>query len=146
MAFFLETRTKYIADWKNTLLPAVAPTVVFLLLIVAQPDLARDRLRRNYSVHSVRGRNAVSLLRVRLRRLAAAALFPGLPLSWRRDRILAFLNRTPIRAARAFTSFSRLIAVSTGGLTGLGLMEGKQKLFYLPEPHTDLSSPSPPKN
>jgi cell division protein FtsW len=28
--------------------------------------------------------------------------------------------------------------VSTGGLTGLGLMEGKQKLFYLPEPHTDF--------
>ena len=31
-----------------------------------------------------------------------------------------------------------MIAVSTGGLTGLGLMEGKQKLFYLPEPHTDF--------
>src|SRR4029077_7188656 len=33
MAFFLETRTKAIADWKNTLLPAVAPTLLFLLLI-----------------------------------------------------------------------------------------------------------------
>jgi cell division protein FtsW len=31
-----------------------------------------------------------------------------------------------------------LIAVGTGGLTGIGLMEGKQKLFYLPEPHTDF--------
>jgi cell division protein FtsW len=31
-----------------------------------------------------------------------------------------------------------LIAVSTGGVTGIGLMEGKQKLFYLPEPHTDF--------
>ena len=31
-----------------------------------------------------------------------------------------------------------LIAVGTGGITGLGLMEGKQKLFYLPEPHTDF--------
>jgi cell division protein FtsW len=31
-----------------------------------------------------------------------------------------------------------LIAVSTGGITGVGLMEGKQKLFYLPEPHTDF--------
>jgi cell division protein FtsW len=28
--------------------------------------------------------------------------------------------------------------VGTGGITGLGLMEGKQKLFYLPEPHTDF--------
>jgi cell division protein FtsW len=31
-----------------------------------------------------------------------------------------------------------LIAVATGGITGQGLMEGKQKLFYLPEPHTDF--------
>ena len=30
-----------------------------------------------------------------------------------------------------------LIAVGTGGLHGLGYMEGRQKLFYLPEPHTD---------
>jgi cell division protein FtsW len=27
--------------------------------------------------------------------------------------------------------------VGTGGLRGLGYMEGRQKLFYLPEPHTD---------
>ena len=32
-----------------------------------------------------------------------------------------------------------MIAVSTGGLTGLGLMEGKQKLFYLPEPELVLA-------
>ena len=31
-----------------------------------------------------------------------------------------------------------LIAVGTGGIRGLGLMEGRQKLFYLPEPHTDF--------
>ena len=28
--------------------------------------------------------------------------------------------------------------MGTGGVTGTGLMEGKQKLFYLPEPHTDF--------
>jgi cell division protein FtsW len=31
-----------------------------------------------------------------------------------------------------------LIAVGSGGLTGVGLMESKQKLFYLPEAHTDF--------
>jgi len=30
------------------------------------------------------------------------------------------------------------IAVGSGGIVGLGLMEGKQKLFYLPEAHTDF--------
>ena len=37
-----------------------------------------------------------------------------------------------------FHIIQSLIAVSTGGMTGVGLMEGKQKLFYLPEPHTDF--------
>ena len=31
-----------------------------------------------------------------------------------------------------------LIAVGTGGIVGKGLMRGVQKLFYLPEPHTDF--------
>ena len=30
------------------------------------------------------------------------------------------------------------LAVGSGGLTGVGLGEGKQKLYYLPEPHTDF--------
>jgi cell division protein FtsW len=30
------------------------------------------------------------------------------------------------------------IAVGSGGVTGLGLMQGKQKLLYLPEAHTDF--------
>src|SRR5215475_42245 len=39
LAYFLEGRLKSIDDWRNTLLPAVAPVLVFLVLIVAQPDL-----------------------------------------------------------------------------------------------------------
>ena len=35
LAFFLEGRTKTMGDWKHTLLPAVVPTLLFLLLIVA---------------------------------------------------------------------------------------------------------------
>src|SRR2546425_868556 len=39
LAWFLENKTNAMDDWRNTLLPAVAPTVVFLGLIVFQPDL-----------------------------------------------------------------------------------------------------------
>ncbi|HEX6907416.1 MAG TPA: FtsW/RodA/SpoVE family cell cycle protein, partial [Terriglobales bacterium] len=37
-----------------------------------------------------------------------------------------------------FHIIQSMIAVGTGGLMGVGLMEGKEKLFYLPEPHTDF--------
>src|SRR6202049_366635 len=39
LAFFLESRTKSIGDWRNTLLPAIVPTLFFLGLIVFEPDL-----------------------------------------------------------------------------------------------------------
>jgi cell division protein FtsW len=58
--------------------------------------------------------------------------------SWRRDRILAFLNPYADRQKTGFHIIQSLIAVGIGGVTGTGLMEGKQKLFYLPEPHTDF--------
>ena len=39
LAFFLESRINSMNDWRNTLLPAVLPTLMFLGLIVFQPDL-----------------------------------------------------------------------------------------------------------
>src|SRR5207245_7789436 len=58
--------------------------------------------------------------------------------SWRRDRMLAFLNPYADPRGTGYHIIQSLIAVATGGVTGTGLMEGKQKLFYLPEPHTDF--------
>jgi cell division protein FtsW len=139
LAFFLETRFKQIEDWKNTLLPAVAPTVIFLLLIVAQPDLG--------TAIACAGITAAILFvaGMQMRYFGYAFLASLLPLyfllfhvSWRRDRILAFLNPYADPRGTGFHIIQSLIAVSTGGLTGVGLMEGKQKLFYLPEPHTDF--------
>jgi len=139
MAFFLESRTKAIEDWKNTLLPAVAPTMIFLLLIVAQPDLGT-------AIACAGITSAILFVAgMQLRYFGYAFAASILPLyfllfhvSWRRDRMLAFLNPYSDPRGTGFHIIQSLIAVSTGGLTGLGLMEGKQKLFYLPEPHTDF--------
>jgi len=139
LAFFLETRFKQVEDWRNTLLPAVAPTMIFLLLIVAQPDLG--------TAIACAGITAAILFvaGMQMRYFGYAFWASILPLyfllfhvSWRRDRILAFLNPYADPRGTGFHIIQSLIAVSTGGLTGVGLMEGKQKLFYLPEPHTDF--------
>ena len=39
---------------------------------------------------------------------------------------------------RGFQIIQSLISVGGGGIAGLGFMEGRQKLFYLPEAHTDF--------
>ena len=139
LAFFLENRTASMDDWRNTLIPAFLPTLVFIGLIVFQPDLgtAIACAAITACILFVAG--------LRLRYLGYAGLAALLPLyflifhvAYRRDRILAFLNPYADPQGRGFHIIQSLIAVSTGGLTGVGLMEGKEKLFYLPEPHTDF--------
>ena len=57
---------------------------------------------------------------------------------YRRRRVLAFWNPWDDPLGDGFQIIQSLIAVGTGGLVGRGLMAGVQKLFYLPEPHTDF--------
>ena len=139
LSYFLESRTKTINDVRTTLLPAAAPVLVFLGLIVLQPDLG--------TAIACAGIAACILYvaGMRMRYFAysfAASLIPLYFLifhvSFRRARILAFLNPYADSQKTGFHIIQSLIAVGTGGVTGTGLMEGKQKLFYLPEPHTDF--------
>lgn len=79
-------------------------------------------------------------------RLVGAAMLVTLPVltlallsaDYRRRRLLAFLNPWEDPLGDGFQIIQSQIAVGTGGLFGRGLMEGVQKLFYLPEPHTDF--------
>jgi cell division protein FtsW len=139
LAYFLQNRTRSMDDWRNTLLPAIAPTCIFLALIVFQPDLG--------TAIACAGITACILFvaGIDLRYFGYAALAAIVPLyflifhvAYRRDRILAFINPYSDPQGRGFHIIQSLIAVGTGGVTGVGLMEGKQKLFYLPEPHTDF--------
>lgn len=139
LAYFLETRSKSMDDWRKTLVPAILPTAIFLVLIVFQPDLGTAIACASITacMFFVAG--------VRVRYFGYAMLASLLPLyvlifhvAYRRDRILAFLDPYSDPQGRGFHIIQSLIAVATGGITGLGLMEGKQKLFYLPEPHTDF--------
>ncbi|HUK25187.1 MAG TPA: putative lipid II flippase FtsW [Terriglobales bacterium] len=139
LAFFLENRTRAMSDVRNTLLPAILPTLVFLGLIVLQPDLG--------TAIACAAITACILLvaGLDLRYLGYAFVASLLPLyflifdvAYRRARIFAFLNPYADPQGRGFHIIQSLIAVATGGITGVGLMEGKQKLFYLPEPHTDF--------
>jgi len=139
LAFFLEKRIGQINDLRHTLMPCLAVLAVFFFLIVAEPDLG----------------TSVSIIAVAFILLFSSGLayryVVGILLSlipplfclifffpYRMRRVLAFLDPWSDPQGAGFQIIQSLIAVGTGGLTGVGLMEGKQKLFYLPEPHTDF--------
>jgi len=71
------------------------------------------------------------------------ATLPGLAalllmVAWRRQRMLVFLNPEADPQGAGFHINQSLIAVGTGGFSGVGYMEGIQKLFFLPEASTDF--------
>jgi cell division protein FtsW len=134
-----DSRVNAMDDVRNTLLPAAAPVVVCLGLIVLEPDLG--------TAIACAGIAACILYVAGMRMRYFVYAFAGslVPLyflifhvAFRRARILAFLNPYADSQKTGFHIIQSLIAVGTGGVTGTGLMEGKQKLFYLPEPHTDF--------
>ena len=139
LAFFLENRLKSIDDWRHTLLPVAVPVTLFSILIIKQPDLGTTLV--------CLGVTAAILYSAGMRlRYFGYALVPIVPVvlylivlvPWRWQRMVAFFfpNRDP--QGITFHINQSLIAVGTGGITGLGLMESHQKLFYLPEPYTDF--------
>ncbi len=139
LAYFLEHRTRQMDDWRHTLLPAIAPSAVLSLLIIAQPDLGTGLacLAITAAVLFVAGMRMRYFL-YPLALVPPAFYFLVWRVPWRHQRILAFLDPYSDPLGRGFHVIQSLIAVSTGGITGMGLMEGKQKLFYLPEPYTDF--------
>ncbi len=139
LASWLGPRLSSITDWKHTLLPAAIPTVLIAGMIVRQPDLGTAIACVAIAVSMM----FVAGIELKYIGYAIAASLPVLwwllfRVEFRRKRILAFLDPNADPLGSGFHMIQSLIAVGTGGFTGVGLMEGKQKLFYLPEPHTDF--------
>jgi cell division protein FtsW len=57
---------------------------------------------------------------------------------YRRARVFAFLNPWDDAQGAGFQIVQAMIGMGSGGLFGVGLGQGVQKIFYLPEAHTDM--------
>jgi cell division protein FtsW len=139
LAWFLHTRLDQMRDWKHTLARAAVMPVVFILLIVKQPDLGTALVLAGVTammlvLAGMEWRYLLIGIGVTLPPLAALLFL----VAWRARRMLVFLNPEADPQGAGFHINQSLIAVGTGGLTGRGYMEGVQKLFYLPEAHTDF--------
>ena len=139
LAYFLESRTRQMDDWRRTLVPAILPAAALSGLILMEPDLGTAMMCMAITAIVL----FVAGMRLRFYAYALAPVplffyFFIVRVPWRYQRILAFLDPFSDPQGRGFHIIQSLIAVGTGGVTGVGLMEGKQKLFYLPEPYNDF--------
>ncbi len=138
LAWWLQIRMHRMEEIRQNLVPAVIPSLIFILLIVKEPDLGTALVCAAVTAL------LLYLAGMNLKYLGYAALaaapvlyFLLFRVKFRRERMLAFIDPESDPLGKGFHIIQSLIAVGTGGLRGLGYMEGRQKLFYLPESHTD---------
>lgn len=138
-AVTLERRMHRINEVKYSLAPIAIVVGATMMLILLQPDFG----------------TSVSLALIVAIMVFSAGLsytyFGGIVLvgigllsvvlvsaPYRVQRLITFLDPWADPLGAGFQTIQSLIAVGTGGVFGRGLMAGVQKLFYLPEPHTDF--------
>lgn len=139
LAALLSRREGELEDVRRTLLPAAGLLGLLSGLVLLQPDFGTA-----VAYLAIAGA-MLFYAGLRLRWFAGAALLalPALvAYAWsapyRRARILSFLRPESDPLGTGYQALQSLIAVGTGGVTGLGLGDGKQKLFFLPYPYTDF--------
>jgi cell division protein FtsW len=138
LAWFLSTRLDKMNEGKTLLRAALIP-LVFCVLIVRQPDLGTALVLAGVTglmlfLAGMPWKYLFVGLGVTLPPLIALLIF----VPWRLKRVLAFLNPDADPQGAGFHINQSLIAVATGGISGRGFMNGQQKLFFLPEAHTDF--------
>ncbi len=139
LAWFLQTRIYKMDDWKGTILRAALPPLVFIALIMKEPDLGTALVCAAVTMAML----YLAGMQVKWIVLGLLAASPVMfymlwMVPFRRARMEVFLHPELDPLGKGFHIMQSLIAVGTGGFRGLGLMEGRQKLYFLPEAWTDF--------
>lgn len=120
-------------------LPHLLILGITFFLVVAQPDLGTAIMI------GLIGSIMIFLGRVKLRYLVGTVLvlFPVMYIlvygvGYRKARVESFLHKHENARRARYQITQSLVGLGSGGLTGTGLGQSKQKFFFLPEPHTDF--------
>lgn len=139
LAYSLSKRGEKIKDFKWGFLPNVLIPGFFIGLVLLQKDLGTAFVMTMVvmTLLYISGTRILYLLGSALATLPVL-YFLIFRVDYRRRRILAFLDPWEHQLDAGFQIIQSYMAFYSGGLTGTGLGQGKQKMFYLPEAHTDF--------
>lgn len=138
-AQLLAERPKLLHSVRGIFSPLLIVVVLACGLIASQPDLG-TALVIGFTTGAlllVAGAPVGVLARLGAGAATAVALFAVLE-PYRRARLTSFLDPWADAAGSGFQAVQGQIALGSGGLFGLGPGQSVQKIFYLPEAHTDF--------
>jgi cell division protein FtsW len=139
MAYSLSKKRDGLRQFGIGFVPHVVVLTVFAVLLMLQPDFG------SVVIFSALAWGMMFVAGVPIRHLLSALLLMA-PLAYylmvgaayRIRRLVSFLDPWQYPDGEGYQIIHSLMAFGTGGLWGTGVGKGYQKLFYLPEPHTDF--------
>ncbi|MHB8382443.1 MAG: putative lipid II flippase FtsW [Candidatus Binataceae bacterium] len=139
LADFLSRRQDRLRDFMQGPAPAFAIVSALAIILLKQPDFGSTVMISVilFVMLYAAGAEAKHL------GAAGAIALVGLIVqmcakSYRMRRLTAFLDPWQVARGAGFQLIQSFIALGAGGLRGVGLGAGRQKMFYLPQSHTDF--------
>jgi len=123
---------------RRGLLPFLVVWGVLVLLIALEPDFSTACLVAALGflvIFTAGGRLGHFVF---LSVIVSPLVLSQVQIGYRLQRILAFLDPTSDPSGAGFQVRQSLVAIGSGGVTGVGFGEGRQKFGFLPEPHNDF--------
>ncbi len=139
MSYYISKKGERIRDFTNGMVPAYVVTAVFLGVAVLQPDFGSAMTLAGVSGIMLFAGGA-NILHIGATVIAALPfiIFAVAHKAYRWRRIVAFLDPWSDPQGAGHQIIQSFLAFGSGGVFGRGLGEGRQKLFFLPERHSDF--------
>lgn len=139
MAYSMSKKGSNMGSFSRGLLPHMVIVGAFMLLLVLQPDLGTAVIIGCWLllVLFVGGVKFAQLFSIAILS-TPFVLWLIWQSNYRIKRLWAFINPWDDPKGIGFQIIHSFLAFGSGGIFGAGLGNSKQKLFYLPEPHTDF--------
>jgi cell division protein FtsW len=135
----LATRPRATRTVGGLVKPLLIVVTLGCLLLLKQPDMGTAMvICLAIGALLVAAGTPMRVLGTILGTLLALAIIVALAEPYRRARLTSFLDPFADSGGSGFQAVQALTAIGHGGLFGVGLGESVQKIFYLPEAHTDM--------
>lgn len=136
---FSRKEERKLREFSHTVLPMIPALGFLALLIMAQPDMGTTMLLGLIGMGMLFVAGAPMRYLVGIGTVGTGvALFAALGESYRRARILSFLDPWADPLNTGYQTIQSLIAIGSGGLFGVGIGASRQKWMYVPNAHTDF--------
>jgi len=139
LAYFLTKKEEKIRSFSFGFLPTVLLSGIVIALVLKEPDFGAA-LFLTVVVFLLLFVSGVRLIYVAgaFLLIAPVAYYFMMNVGYRYRRLMSFIRPWEDPTGTSFQIIQSFLSFGSGGLFGLGLGEGRQKLFFLPAPHTDF--------